>query len=79
MTGLPDTTWMADGACLDHDPELWFGADPEQGKAKAICETCPVIDDCRTHAIRQDERIGVWGGLDQNQLDLIRTRRRRHA
>jgi WhiB family redox-sensing transcriptional regulator len=65
---------MDQAACLRHDPELWFGSAPEQGKAKAICQSCPVIVDCRAHALLHDERIGVWGGLDQDQLEQIRAR-----
>lgn len=31
--------------------------------AVALCKQCPVIDECRTTAIDNDERYGIWGGL----------------
>jgi WhiB family redox-sensing transcriptional regulator len=30
--------------------------------AKAICRTCPHIDECRQHAHAMAEPYGVWGG-----------------
>lgn len=69
-------SWMDQAACLHHDAEMWFGSAPEQGEAKAICRSCPVMVECRAHALERDERIGVWGGLDQEQLDEIRSRAR---
>jgi WhiB family transcriptional regulator, redox-sensing transcriptional regulator len=31
--------------------------------AKAICRGCPVREACLEHALRFDERYGIWGGL----------------
>jgi WhiB family transcriptional regulator, redox-sensing transcriptional regulator len=31
--------------------------------AKAICRECPVREECLEHALRFDERYGIWGGL----------------
>jgi hypothetical protein len=36
--------WMADGACLDVDPEVFFG--PLSREAQLTCARCPVIDAC---------------------------------
>lgn len=55
--------WMSDGACIDHDPEMFF---PEQGgttrPAKAICDLCPVKAECLDYALRWRIKFGVWGG-----------------
>lgn len=31
--------------------------------AKEICGGCPVRVECLDHAMRHDERFGIWGGL----------------
>lgn len=42
--------------------------------AKAICEVCEVRSECLDHAIRHDERYGIWGGLtDSERRHLPRT------
>ncbi|WP_420451610.1 WhiB family transcriptional regulator [Ilumatobacter sp.] len=35
-----------------------------ESRAKAVCATCAVRDDCLDHAISNDERYGIWGGLN---------------
>jgi len=35
--------------------------------AKAICRTCPVIIDCRNHALATHEPYGVWGGMTEEE------------
>lgn len=78
-----DTSWMARGACADHPTDLWFPLEPsgrhggnvgrtEAAKAKAVCATCPVVDECATYAIANREEYGVWGGLDEAERRLIR-------
>lgn len=49
--------------CLDHDPELFFAADPaEVEAAKLVCQSCPLIEECLEGALRRQEPHGVWGG-----------------
>jgi WhiB family redox-sensing transcriptional regulator len=43
-------------------------------KAIAVCNTCPVIDDCRTYALHANERFGVWGGMKPEELRNERQR-----
>lgn len=31
--------------------------------AKQICATCPVMNECRAHALEVREPYGIWGGL----------------
>ena len=53
----------AELSCLDHDPELFFAADPSDVEAaKLICQTCPLIKECLEGALRRQEPHGVWGG-----------------
>jgi WhiB family redox-sensing transcriptional regulator len=61
--------WRDQAACRDlvtaeYDP---FFADTAelQAEAIAICETCPVRDDCLTFAVRTGQQYGIWGGQPQ--------------
>lgn len=31
--------------------------------ARSFCNECPVIKDCLTYALQNDERFGIWGGF----------------
>lgn len=33
-------------------------------RAKAICETCAVRNECLSHALAVREQHGIWGGLN---------------
>lgn len=63
-----DRAWMLEAKCLDADPEAFF---PEKGgstrEAKRICATCPVRNECLDHALANDERFGIWGGLSERE------------
>lgn len=75
--------WQFDGACRDVDPEIFFLEYNERGTKKrkkevaaaAICNTCPVIAQCREHALKVPEFYGVWGGLTEEQRWSILRRR----
>ena len=61
-------TWRDKAACLNSDPEIFFPdpSDVETAlKAKAVCDTCPVIDECGRFAIRTRQPEGIWGGLNK--------------
>jgi len=36
-------------------------------RAKNLCAHCPVQQACLDHAIRHDERFGIWGGLNDSE------------
>ena len=57
--------WQDRAACLDADSSLFLtGVTSRVLKAKAICETCPVIDDCLAFALaNEDTEPHVYGGL----------------
>ena len=47
-------------------------------RAKQVCRACPVIEQCRRHALSAHEPYGVWGGLSESERDeIIRGRDRR--
>jgi WhiB family redox-sensing transcriptional regulator len=77
--------WQLRGSCRDVDPAVFFHPDGERGPAralreataKAVCATCPVLRQCRTHALRAREPYGVWGGLSEADREEMFAGRRR--
>ncbi|HXV91829.1 MAG TPA: WhiB family transcriptional regulator [Pseudonocardia sp.] len=78
--------WQLQGACRGMDSGFFFHPEGERGparanreaRAKQVCRTCPVIDQCRRHALSVQEPYGVWGGLSESERDdIIRGRSRR--
>lgn len=63
--------WQLRGACRGLDAEVFFPPDRERGparagrvaRAKQVCQSCPVLDECRRHALTVREPYGVWGGM----------------
>ena len=76
--------WQYQGNCREADPEIFFHPEGERGgtrrrrdeAAKAVCATCPVIAECREHALAVNEPYGVWGGLSEAERQEIILRRR---
>ncbi|MFD1858488.1 WhiB family transcriptional regulator [Aeromicrobium phragmitis] len=72
---LESYEWQWDGACMGVDSSVFFSPEAERGAkrqrreeaAKALCATCPVIEQCREHALRVQEPYGVWGGLTESE------------
>ncbi len=77
--------WQYKGLCREADPEIFFHPEGERGgtrrrrdeAAKAICARCPVIMECRTHALSVQEPYGVWGGLTEDERHEILLARRK--
>lgn len=63
---LPAPAWSAQGVCATHeDPDMWFPDKDEPARrdeALKLCSTCPVVRECRQHAIDTRQRSGIWGG-----------------
>ncbi|WP_459251083.1 WhiB family transcriptional regulator [Streptomyces youssoufiensis] len=76
----PDTLaraadWRDQAACRETDPELFFSDVPGTvGRAVAVCDGCPVIQQCGTWALAQHIKEGVWGGLTADERRLIHRR-----
>jgi WhiB family redox-sensing transcriptional regulator len=63
---LEEIGWLRRGACRSSDPELFFPLAPspvQEARAKAVCATCQVLDECRSYALKAGEADGIWGGL----------------
>ena len=57
--------WQSKAACLNEDSSLFLsGVTSRVMKAKAICATCAVIDECLGFALaNEDTEPHVYGGL----------------
>ena len=81
-----DWDWQSEGACKNMDTSIFFYEDNERGQekdlrektAKAICDTCPVINECLEFALQIKEDYGIWGGTTPEERKLIRRRRQRN-
>jgi WhiB family redox-sensing transcriptional regulator len=65
--------WMQDAACKGKPQEPFF---PDRGestaKAKAMCATCPVSDECLAYAMDKGMKVGIWGGKSERQRRELR-------
>ncbi len=67
--------WQYEGVCRELDTELFFHPEGERGSARrrraanarSICATCPVIQQCREHALASREPYGIWGGMTEEE------------
>jgi WhiB family redox-sensing transcriptional regulator len=78
--------WQMRGACRGMDSGFFFHPEGERGparanreaRAKQVCSGCPVLEQCRRHALEVHEPYGVWGGLSEaDREEIIRGRTRR--
>lgn len=74
--------WQDRGLCRQSNPEVFFHPDGERGPARrwreeralAVCRRCPVLQQCRDHALQVDEPYGIWGGMTEQEGSALRTR-----
>jgi WhiB family redox-sensing transcriptional regulator len=72
--------WQFDGSCRRENPDIFFHPDGERGSArrnrdraaKALCRDCPVLQNCRRHALQVREPYGVWGGMTEHEREELR-------
>ena len=71
---MPNAEWMELGACRSVNARLFFAPEEKEPRelrfererqAKAVCADCVVKDECLAYALRNRERMGVWGGLTE--------------
>lgn len=65
MTSLFDLMTTTPGLPCRTDPADWSSNDPtERHYAARQCHGCPLLLACQQHALANEERYGVWGGMD---------------
>ena len=76
VPSAPAVEWMGDAACKGHTP-LFFPPKAErpqarqrrESRARRICMTCDVLDECRTFA-REHHEYGFWAGESEEDRHL---------
>lgn len=71
--------WQLQAACRGMDTGYFFHPEGERGPArtrretgaKAVCRSCPVLVQCRRHALTVHEPFGVWGGLSESEREAL--------
>lgn len=71
--------WQYLGKCREMDPEQFFHPEGERAgprrrravAAKKVCASCPVLTQCRNHALTVREPYGVWGGMTEEERHRI--------
>jgi WhiB family redox-sensing transcriptional regulator len=79
LLGITPPPWMDDAACLDHPhPDIFFPTPGGTARpAQAVCDTCPVKDNCAQYAINLERaaphrgRAGIFGGLTPTERAQI--------
>ncbi|GAA3760349.1 WhiB family transcriptional regulator [Streptomyces tremellae] len=77
--------WHSEAVCRRDEAGLFFAPSKEptaarlsrEEAAKRVCARCPVMVECREHALVQPEPYGVWGGLTAAERRVVLARRRR--
>lgn len=77
--------WHLEAVCRRDEAALFFAPSKEptadrlarEAAAKRVCAACPVMVECREHALLQPEPYGVWGGLTAAERRVVLARRRR--
>ena len=67
--------WQLDGACREASPDVFFHPEGERGPArrnrdaaaKAVCGRCPVLAECRAHALRGPRALRRVGRPDRGR------------
>ena len=75
--------WRSEGACQGF-PELFYHDETErkglrrakEHAAKQVCESCPVLEQCRDYSLSVGEFYGVWGGMTEMERHRILGRQR---
>jgi WhiB family redox-sensing transcriptional regulator len=77
-------SWQLKAACRGPQAEIFFPpahAERKEEKlqredrAKAICKTCAVRNECLEYAVRIREPHGIWGGLNEMERRQYAERR----
>jgi WhiB family redox-sensing transcriptional regulator len=67
--------WMDDAACRGRTDVEFFpevGYNGKAPKALALCNNCPVKDDCLDFALENNIEHGIWGGTNPRQRKQLR-------
>jgi WhiB family transcriptional regulator, redox-sensing transcriptional regulator len=78
---IEQPAWMADAACRHLDSDLFFprrhGYAGSGKQAKAVCASCPVIDECLDWALAfpASNDSGIYAGTNADERRRLRWER----
>ena len=70
------SAWQSRAACRGPESVMFFpppyperkeDREMREGRAKAICRSCPVLEECLDYALSIREPHGIWGGLTETE------------
>lgn len=65
--------WQEYARCRGQDPAMWvLGPTSAYVRQRAVCARCPVCTDCLESAIADVNLVGLWGGTDDVQRQVLR-------
>lgn len=68
--------WKNRAACSGYPNSLFFPlADATKSqieRAVAVCNVCPVTEDCLEYAFETNQRAGIWGGTTEDERKSLR-------
>ena len=78
-----DWAWQEKANCRGEDNSIFFLEVNARGEtkrkqiasAKKICRSCPVVNECLSHALSVPEHFGVWGGMSADERNVILAKR----
>jgi WhiB family redox-sensing transcriptional regulator len=60
--------WHAQAACRGHGLDEFFPTRGHSARAaQSLCASCPVVEECRGHAIADPDLYGIWGGTTDKE------------
>ncbi len=68
--------WQRSAACRGEPNSVFFTKDNPKADhpAQAICDDCPVRQECRDFAMADPSLTGVWGGTTERDRKRLRAR-----
>ncbi|HEY4607498.1 MAG TPA: WhiB family transcriptional regulator [Acidimicrobiia bacterium] len=68
--------WRNRAACAGYNHALFFPVgDADEiavERARDVCFTCPVTEDCLEYALETNQRAGIWGGTTEEERKSLR-------
>jgi WhiB family redox-sensing transcriptional regulator len=68
--------WKSRAACSGYPNSLFFPStddiESQVERAVAICQVCPVTEECLEYAFETNQRAGIWGGTTEEERKSLR-------
>lgn len=83
----PKVSWWERMSCAGEDPDIFVGPSNETKRdrslreeaAKAICDSCPVKQQCLTWYLEKGDYVPFAGGLSGEQRSALKSRSKKTA